>query len=86
LFSDVTATLTQFSQTLAGAGLIGKSDGSTPYGIVCNTSNNPPYQIQQGILVADVQMSYLGIVEKFIVNLQNGTEISITNTTISNAQ
>lgn len=84
LFLDVTATLTQYAQTLKGAGLIGKSDGTTPYGIICNTSNNPTYQIQQGIVEANVTMSYLGILEKFIINLENGTEITVITSVISN--
>lgn len=86
IFVNVTTTLTQYCQTLSGAGLIGKANGSIPYAIVCNTSNNPSYSIAQGILNASVQMSYQGIVEKFIINLQNGTELAISKTIISNTQ
>ena len=86
LFNDITGTLTLYASTLAGNGLIGKSDNSRPFTVICNSSNNPVAQIKQGVVQADIAMSYLGIVEKFICNLQNGTEIAVSTSTVSNSQ
>jgi hypothetical protein len=86
IFANVTATLVNYCQTLVGAGLIGTASGAIPYAVLCNTSNNQNYLIQQGILNATVQIAFLGIVEKFIVSVQDGTALSITSVQVSNSQ
>lgn len=81
LFGDITATLTQFLQNLTGAGMLVTPDGSIPYGVVCNISNNPPSQTNLGIVQADVQAVFPSILEKFLVNLQGGNTVTVTRVT-----
>jgi phage tail sheath protein FI len=78
LFGNITATLTQFLQNLTGAGLLVTPDGSIPYGVQCNISNNPPSQTNLGIVQANVQAVFPSILEKFLVNLQGGNTVTVT--------
>lgn len=85
IFADITATLTQFLQNLTGSGLLVSPNGSTPYGVQCNVSNNPPSQTNLGIVQANVQAVFPSILEKFVVNLQGGNTVSVTRLTNTNA-
>lgn len=78
LFQNITATLTQYMQVLTGQGLLVSPDGTTPYSVLCNISNNPPEQTNLGIVQAAVQAKYPSINEKFLVNLQGGNTITVT--------
>lgn len=49
------------------------------YSATCNLSNNPPSQIVQGILQADVVVQYLSVVDKFVINLTAGQTVSINS-------
>ncbi|MBS1050477.1 phage tail protein [Gluconobacter japonicus] len=78
LFADVRATLLGFLKTMLDAGLLGLYGGTIPYTVVCDTSNNSQARTALGYLQADVAVRYQGIVEKFIVNLQGGTTVTVT--------
>lgn len=78
LFGDVRATLLGFLKTMLDAGLLGLYGGAIPYTVVCDTSNNSQARTALGYLQADVAVRYQGIVEKFIVNLQGGTTVTVT--------
>jgi len=78
LFGDVRATLLGFLKTMLDAGLLGLYGGAIPYTVVCDTSNNTQDRTALGYLQADVAVRYQGIVEKFIVNLQGGTTVTVT--------
>ena len=80
LLSNIRATLLGFLSNLVGQGILGSTDGSAPYAVVCNASNNPQTRTSLGYVQADVQVRYQGINEKFIVNLQGGQGVSVTNT------
>lgn len=41
----------------------------------CDLNNNPPSRIAAGYLQIDVAVRYLGVVEKFLVNLQGGQTV-----------
>lgn len=87
LFSDITATLNQFLANLAGAGLLASTDGSTPYSVQCNLQNNPTSLTKLGIVTATVQALYPSINEVFIVNMQGGSTITVTQQkTLTNNQ
>jgi phage tail sheath protein FI len=75
LYLDITDTLTNFLAGLVTQGLL--PDG-TPYTVVCGPSNNPQSRTSLGYVQADVQIQYLSINEKFIVNVQGGTTVTIT--------
>ena len=78
LLANFRATLLGFLSNLVGQGILGSVDGSTPYAVVCNASNNPQTRTALGYVQADVQVQYQGINEKFIVNLQGGQGVSVT--------
>lgn len=78
LFGDVRATLLGFLKTMLDAGMLGLYGGAIPYTVVCDTSNNSQARTALGYLQADVAVRYQGIVEKFIVNLQGGTTVTVT--------
>ena len=70
--SRARAFLTDFFQPL--------KDGSVidDFQIVCDTRNNTPATIAAGILRADVTVTYLAIVDKFIMSLTGGQTVSLT--------
>ena len=79
LLSNIRATLLGFLSNLLGQGILGSVDGSTPYAVVCDASNNPQSRTALGYVQADVQIRYQGINEKFIVNLQGGQGVSVSS-------
>jgi hypothetical protein len=79
LQNNVTATLSGFFSNLVQQGLLTPNgDGSMPYSVVCNSTNNPQSRTSIGYLQADCQVTYEGIVEEFIVNLQGGASVVTT--------
>ena len=53
-------------------------DGSLPYAVTCNASNNPQSRTSLGYVQSDTQVTYLAITEKLIINLQGGTSVTVT--------
>ncbi|AOX17718.1 phage tail protein [Kozakia baliensis] len=78
LFGDIRATLLGFLSSLLSQGILGVTNGTLPYAVICDGSNNLPARIAAGYVQADVQVQYQGINEKFIVNLQGGTSVNVT--------
>ena len=58
LLANIRATLLGFLSNLLNQGILGSVDGSTPYAVVCNASNNPATQTALGYVQADVQVRY----------------------------
>jgi hypothetical protein len=81
LFQNIRATLLAFLNGLLGQGLLGSTDGSLPFAVVCDVSNNPPSRTGLGYVQADVQVTYQAINEKFIVNVQGGQTVQISRQT-----
>jgi uncharacterized protein len=86
LFQNIRTTLLAFLQNMLSQGLLGSLDGSTPFSVVCDTSNNPLSRTSIGYVQADCQVQYQGINEKFIVNLQGGTTVQVTTQTLPTGQ
>jgi len=86
LFQNIRATLLAFLQNMLSQGLLGSLDGSTPFSVICDTTNNPLSRTSIGYVQADVQVQYQGINEKFIVNLQGGTTVQVTTQTLPTGQ
>lgn len=86
LFQNIRATLLAFLQNMLGQGLLGSLDGSTPFSVVCDTTNNPLSRTSIGYVQADCSVQYQGINEKFIVNLQGGTTVQVTTQTLPTGQ
>jgi phage tail sheath protein FI len=73
LFNQVHATFAEFLGNLRDSNMI------AAFSVLCDTTNNPQSRTALGYLQADVQVQYLGINEKFIVNLQGGTTVQIVS-------
>lgn len=78
LFGDIRASLLGFLSSCLSQGILGSTTGALPYAVVCDSTNNPQARIAQGYVQADVQVQYQGINEKFIVNLQGGSSVTVT--------
>lgn len=78
MLSDVRSTVLTFLGTLQDQAILGSVDGSIPYSVVCDASNNPQSRIALGYVQADIAVRYQGINEKFIVNLQGGNSVTVT--------
>ena len=81
LFANVRGTLLAFLGNLLAQGILGSTDGSTPYAVQCDSGNNPQSRTSLGYVQADVQVKYQGINEKFLINLQGGAGVTVTNST-----
>lgn len=79
LFTDIEATLTGFLSDLEQQGVIGTASGSTPYSVICSTTNNPQSRTSLGFLQADISVTYFGINKKFIVNITGGAGVTVSS-------
>jgi hypothetical protein len=71
------ATISSFLDNLQQAGMIGDPNGGPAYSVTLNASNNPPSRVALGYMQVDVQVKYLAIIEKFLVNVEGGTSVQI---------
>ncbi|OYV30707.1 MAG: hypothetical protein B7Z81_14125 [Acidocella sp. 20-61-6] len=78
LFQNIRSTLLAFLNALLGQGLLGSSDGSLPFAVVCDGTNNPSSRTGLGYVQADCQIQYQAINEKFIVNVQGGQTVQVS--------
>lgn len=81
LFQNIRATLLAFLNAMLGQGLLGSTNGSLPFAVVCDTSNNPSSRTGLGYVQADVQVQYQAINEKFIVNVEGGQTVQVSRQT-----
>lgn len=86
LFRRIRATQLSFLQAMLSQGLLGALDGSLPFSVICDTSNNPVGRTALGYVQADVQVQYQGINEKFIVNLEGGQTVQVAVQTLPGGQ
>ena len=80
LLRNIRSTLMGFLSGLLSQGLLGSTDGTTPFAVLCDTANNPTTRLALGYVQADVQIRYQGINEKFLVNLDGGASVLVTAT------
>ncbi|KXU99234.1 phage tail protein [Gluconobacter potus] len=78
LFQDVRASILDFLSDCAGQGILDGTTTTLPYGVTCDSTNNPQSRTSKGYVQADVQVQYQGIVRYFIVNLQGGAGVTVT--------
>jgi phage tail sheath protein FI len=86
LFQQIRATQLSFLQNMLGQGLLGSADGSQPFSVICDTSNNPSTRTSLGYVQSDAQVQYQAINEKFIVNIEGGQTVQVSVQTLPGGQ
>jgi phage tail sheath protein FI len=86
LFQRIRATQLSFLQNLFAQGVLGSLDGSTPYSVICDTSNNPQSMTELGFVTSNAQVQYQSINEKFIVNVEGGQTVVVQRQTLPGGQ
>lgn len=86
LFMRIRATQLAFLQNMLGQGLLGSTDGSLPFSVICDTSNNPSSRTSLGYVQSDAQVQYQAINEKFIVNIEGGQTVQVSRQTLPTGQ
>jgi len=74
-------TLENFLSALELAGQIGNAEGTTPFQVTLDSTNNLPSQVALGYMRADVKVQYLSVIEKFLVNVEGGQSVTIERVT-----
>lgn len=86
LFRSIRSSQLSFLQNMLGQGLLGSTDGSLPFSVVCDTSNNPASRTGLGFVQSDAQIQYQSINEKFIVNIEGGQTVQVSVQTLPSGQ
>ncbi|AIU29353.1 phage tail protein [Pandoraea pnomenusa] len=70
------STISSWLETMKGDGdNVGMIDD---FSNQCDDRNNPPNRVALGYMQDDCKVRYLGVVEKFIVNLEGGQSVTVT--------
>ena len=77
LFQRIRATQLSYLQALLGQGVLGSVDGSAPFSVICDLSNNPLSRTSLGYVQSDAQVQFMSINEKFIVNVEGGQTVIV---------
>ena len=86
LFQNIRGTLLSFLQNMLSQGLLGSTDGTLPYSVICDSSNNPLSTTGLGYVQANVQIQYQSINEKFIISLEGGQTVQVAMQTLPAGQ
>jgi hypothetical protein len=82
LFQRIRASELSYLMNLLQQGILGSTDGNLPFSVICDISNNPLSRTGLGYVQSDVQVRYLAINEKFIVNVEGGQTVVVTRQTV----
>ncbi len=77
LFNRIRATQLSYLYNLFGQGILGSTDGSLPFSVICDASNNPQSRTSLGYVQSDAQVQFQGINEIFIVNVEGGQTVVV---------
>lgn len=78
---EAKVTLDSYFAGLQQQGLIGTPSGADAWQVVLDDSNNPFNRVALGYQQADVKVTYLSVVEFFLVNIEGGQTVQITRQT-----
>ena len=78
LFREIRTTLLAFLTGMLQQGMLGSTDGSLPFSVVCDITNNPMNRTALDYVQADVNVQYMGITKYFIINLQGGQTVVVS--------
>jgi uncharacterized protein len=86
LFAQIRSTQLSFLNNMMSQGLLGSTDGSIPFSVICDTSNNPSSRTSLGYVQSDAQIQYQAINERFIVNVEGGQTVQVARQTLPTGQ
>lgn len=86
LFNQIRSTQLSFLNNMLGQGLLGSTDGSLPFSVICDTTNNPLSRTSLGYVQSDAQIQYQSINERFIVNVEGGQTVQVSRQTLPTGQ
>lgn len=86
LFQNIRATQLAFLNNMLSQGMLGSTDGSLPFSVICDTSNNPSSRTSLGYVQSDAQVQYQSINEFFIVNVEGGQTVQVSRQTLPSGQ
>ncbi len=86
LFNQIRSTQLSFLNNMLGQGLLGSTDGSIPFSVICDASNNPSSRTGLGYVQSDAQVQYQAINERFIVNVEGGQTVQVSRQTLPTGQ
>lgn len=72
-------TIQSFLSNLQDKNMIGDPNGGPAYSVILDATNNPSSSVALGYQFAAVNVKYLAVVEKFLINLQGGTSVQIAS-------
>ncbi len=74
---QVEATLSALCAAAESVDLIGDDTADKPYSVTCDESNNPQARRGLGYTQADIRITYQGVTEKLLLNLQGGSTVTV---------
>lgn len=86
LFQQVRSTQLSFLNAMLNQGLLGSVDGSLPFSVICDATNNPTSRTSLGYVQSDAQVQYQAINERFIVNVEGGQTVQVSLQTLPTGQ
>lgn len=86
LFQNIRSTQLAFLNNMLGQGMLGSTDGSLPFSVICDSSNNPSSRTSLGYVQSDAQVQYQSINERFIVNVEGGQTVQVSKQTLPTGQ
>jgi hypothetical protein len=86
LFQNIRSTQLSFLNNMFGQGLLGSTNGSLPFSVICDTTNNPSSRTSLGYVQSDAQVQYQAINERFIVNVEGGQTVQVARQTLPSGQ
>ncbi len=86
LFVQIRSTQLSFLNNMLVQGLLGSTDGSLPFSVICDTTNNLSSRTSLGYVQSDAQVQYQAINERFIVNVEGGQTVQVSRQTLPAGQ
>jgi hypothetical protein len=78
---NAASTISSFLDGLWNQNMIGNAQGTVPYSVQIDDTNNIPSRVALGYMQADVKVQYLSVIEKFIINVEGGQSVQISRQT-----
>ena len=79
LLDRIRATQLEFLMALFGQSILSSVDGTLPFSVVCDTSNNPPERLGLGYAASYAQVRYGPIADFINLELEGGQTVQITS-------